>query len=97
MAPFHACEQSGQYPAHRGADAATAAVGCNATSKKQGLQGHPQITAVPGLHEDFPRALKAPGDMHSLRDQLRSDACTPEALQHTRIISAPAATAVRRR
>ena len=65
--------------------------------KNQGPKGHPQITAVPGSHKDFPRALKAPGDVHSLGDQLRSDACTPKALQRTQIISAPAATAARRR
>lgn len=98
---FMASMEPGQYLAVGGADAATTAVGCNATSlstsnKKRGTKRHRQITAVLKSHEHLPGTLKAPWHKHSLRNQLRSDARTPWAPRRPQTPSAPAATAVRR-
>lgn len=74
--------ESGQYPAHKGADAATAAVGCNAASlsasNKRDAKGHLEITAVPGSHKHSPSALEAPRDMQSPGDWLQSYNSTPQ-------------------
>lgn len=71
--------ESGQCPAHKGADAATAAVGCSAPflpPTKQDMKGYLAITAVPVLKKDSPRALEVPRDMP--RVWLQSYTPTPQ-------------------
>lgn len=75
-------------PSSQGCRCATAVVRCNAaslsTSNKQDTKGHPEITAVPELNKDSPRALEAPRDMQSPRDWLQSYAPTPQpSITHT--------------